>query len=79
MGTLIFWGVIELGVFMGIVLFSLLSLAQKGEKIYDPMYRGEEMATPADTYYQPASEALSPTSRGEAQPQRDLSASVVAP
>ena len=29
MGTLIFWGVIVLGVFLGIVLISLLSMAQK--------------------------------------------------
>ena len=48
MGTLIFWGVIVLGVFLGIVIISLLSMAQKGEQIYDLMYRGEEIATPAN-------------------------------
>jgi hypothetical protein len=79
MGTLIFWGVIVLGVFLGIVIISLLSLVQKGEQIYDLMYRGEEIATPANPYYRPASETLSPTSSGEARPQRDLSASVAAP
>ena len=42
MGTLIFWGVIVLGVFLGIVIFSLLSMAQRGEQIYDLMHRGEE-------------------------------------
>ena len=79
MGTLIFWGVIVLGVFLGIVIISLLSMAQKGEQIYDLMYRGEETATPANPLYRPASETLSPTSSGEARPQRDLSASVAAP
>ena len=78
-GNTDFLGVIVLGVFLGIVLFSLLSLAQKGEQIYDLMYRGEEIATPANPYYWPASETLSPTSSGEARPQRDLSASVAAP
>ena len=29
MGTLIFWGVIVLGLFLGIVIISLLSMAQK--------------------------------------------------
>ena len=79
MGTLIFWGVIVLGVFLGIVIISLLSLAQKGEQIYDLMHRGEEIPTPANPLYRPASEALTPTSSGEALPQRDLSASAAAP
>jgi hypothetical protein len=79
MGTLIFWGVIVLGVFLGIVTISLLSMAQKTDQIYDCKLRGEEIARPAKLLYRPASETLSPTSSGEAQPQRDLSASVVAP
>ena len=79
MGTLIFWGVIVLGVFLGLVIFSLLSMAQRGEQIYDLMYRGEEIATPANPLYRPASETLSPTSSGEARPQRDLSGSAAAP
>jgi hypothetical protein len=73
MGTLIPWGVIVLGIFLGIVIISLLILAQKGEQIYDRMHRGEKIATPADTYYLPASETLSPTSSVEARAQRDLS------
>ena len=77
MGTLIFWGVIVLGVFLGIVIISLLSLAQKSEQIYDRVHRGEKIATPADTYYLPASENLSPVSSCEVRPQRDLSASVM--
>jgi hypothetical protein len=72
MGTLIFWGVIASGVFLGIVIIILLSLAQKGEQIYDRMHRGENIATPADTYYLPASKTLSPTSSGNAQPQREI-------
>jgi hypothetical protein len=79
MGTLMVWGVMVLGVCLGIVIFSLLSLAQKGEQVYDLMYRGEEIAPPANPLYRPASETLSPTSSGEAQPQRDLSASAAAP
>ena len=80
MGTLIFWGVIVLGVFLGIVIFSLLSMAQKGEQIYDLMHRGEEHThVRRNLYYLPASETLWPTSSGEARPQRDLSASVAAP
>ncbi len=35
MGTLIFWGVIVLGVFLGIVLISLLSMAKRTDQIYD--------------------------------------------
>lgn len=67
MGTLIFWGVIVLGVFLGIVIFSLLSMAQKGEQIYDLMYRGEAIPTPANPLYRPASEPLPPASSGEAR------------
>jgi hypothetical protein len=78
-GLLIFGGVIVLGVFLGIVLISLLSLAQKGEQIYDLMDRNEKIATPADTYYLPAKETPKQTSRGEPRPQIDLSAPVVAP
>jgi hypothetical protein len=65
MGILIFWGVIVLGVFLGIVIFSLLSMAQKGEQIYDLMDRGEAIPTPANPLYRPASEALPPASSGE--------------
>jgi hypothetical protein len=79
MGTLIFWGVIVLAVFLGIVVISLMSLPQKGEKIYDLMDRSEEIATPATTYTVKASETLSPTSSGEARLQRDLKVSVAAP
>ena len=79
MGTLIVLAVIVLGVFLGIVLFSLLSMAKRTDQIYDRMHRGEEIATPANPLYRPASETLSPTSSGEARPQRDLSASVAAP
>jgi hypothetical protein len=79
MGTPIFWGVIVLGVFLGIVLISLLSMAQETDQIYDRKLRGEEIARPANPLYRPVSETLSPTSSGKAQPQRDLSASVAAP
>jgi hypothetical protein len=64
---------------MEIVIFSRLSMAQRGEQIYDPMHRGENIPTSADTYYLPATETLKQTSSGEARPQRDLCASVAAP
>ena len=79
MGTLILGGVIVLSVFLGIVLFSLLSMTKRTDQIYDLMYRGEEIATPSNPLYRPASETLSSVSSGEARPQRDLSASVAAP
>jgi hypothetical protein len=79
MGALIFWGMIVVGVFLGIVIFSLLSLAQKGEQIYELRYRAEDIATPPNPLYRPATETLSPASCGEAPPQRDLSASAAAP
>ena len=79
MGTLIFWGVIVLGLFLGIVLISLLNMAQRSERIYDRMLRGEEIARPANPLYRPATEILKQTSSGESRPQRDLSASVAAP
>ena len=79
MGTLIVLGVIVLGVFMGTVLFSLLSMAKKTEQIYDRMFRGNKIGTLADPYHRPGAETLSPTSRDEARLQRDLSESVAAP
>ena len=78
MGTLIFWGVIVLGVFLGIVLISLSSMAQKAEEVYDRMPCGDKIGTRADTYYFSVSETLSPTSIGEVRPQGDLSGSVEA-
>ena len=50
MGTLIVLGVIGLGVFLGIVLFSLLSMAQRTDQIYDCMLRGEEIAPSSHPY-----------------------------
>lgn len=79
MGTLIVLAVIVLGLFLGIVLIALLSMAQRTDQIYDCMLRGEEIATASNPLYRPASEALLPTRSGEARAQRDLSASVAAP
>jgi hypothetical protein len=78
MGTLILCGVIVLGLFMGIVLISLLAMAKRSDQIYECMLRGEAIASPANPLHQPASETLVLTSSGEARPQRDLSASVAA-
>ena len=79
MGTLIFWGVIVLGVFLGMVIYSLLSMAKRTNQIYELMYRAEDIATPVKPLYRAAAETLSPTSSGEARPQRGLIASVAAP
>jgi hypothetical protein len=46
-GTLIFLGVIVLGVLLGIGIIFLPSMPQKGEQIYDLMDRGEAIAAPA--------------------------------
>jgi hypothetical protein len=78
MGTLIVLGVIVLSVFLGIVIISLLSMAQKREQIYERLHLGEERATLENACSWPATETLSPTSNGEARLQRDLSASVAA-
>jgi hypothetical protein len=76
MGTLLVLAVVVWGVFMGLVLFSLLSIAKRSDQLYGCMHRGEEINTPATPFYRPASETLSPTSSSEAQPQSDLSGSV---
>jgi hypothetical protein len=79
MGTLIFWGVTVLGVFLGVVIISLLSMAKRTDQIYDRMYLGEEIVTPVNPVCRPASEVLSPSSSGEARLQRDLRGSVAVP
>jgi hypothetical protein len=71
-GALIFWGVIGLGVFLGIVL---LSMAKMTDQDCDRALLGEELATTPSPLYRPATETLSPASCGEARPQRDLRAS----
>jgi len=77
-GNTDFLGVIALGVFLGIVIISLLSMAQKGEQIYELMYRGERIGASTDSYSLPASEIRSPASNGEVRADRDLSSSVTA-
>jgi len=79
MGTLIVLGAIVLGGMLGIIIFSLLSMAKKGEQIYEVMLRGEEIVTPVNPLNRPTSETPSPTGSGEARPQRNLRALVVAP
>lgn len=76
MGTLIVLAVIVVGVFWGVVIYSLLSMAKRSDQIYDRMYCDEEIATLANPLYRAASEALSPSSSGKARLQRDLRGSV---
>jgi hypothetical protein len=79
MGTLLLWGLIVLGLFMGLVIISRLSLAPKGDRFYDHMHRGEEIPTPAKPLYWPALETLSPARNGKDQVQRDINVSMAAP
>ena len=63
MGTLI-WGVgILFGTFLVLVIFSLLSMAQKGDMVYDWLDRGEAKATPEDTYSFLPSATILPSGR----------------
>jgi hypothetical protein len=78
MGTLVFWGVIGLGVCLGILLLCLLTTAKRSDQIYERLLEGEEIASPANSFYRPACETLPHIASGEAQPQRDLNASVAA-
>ena len=79
MGKIFFWGVVASGVFLGIILFSLTSMAQKAEEVYDRMPGADGIGIRADTYFVPASEPLSPASRGEVRPQGELGESVTGP
>jgi hypothetical protein len=49
MSTLIFGVGTLFGVFLGIVLISLLHMAQRGDDLSDFMDRDEKIATPEDT------------------------------
>ena len=72
METLFFGAGTLLGVFLGMLVISLLSLAQKGDEFLDLINRGRQIATLEDTCWLPASETLSPTSHNEERPQGDL-------
>jgi hypothetical protein len=60
MGTLVFLGVIMVGSFLGIMLISLLRMAQKAEEVYERMQGGDKLGPRSDTYCLLASETLSP-------------------
>ena len=72
METLFFGAGTLLGVFLGMLVISLLSLAQKGDKFLDLINRGGQIATLEDICWLDASETRLPTGSGEARPQRDL-------
>jgi hypothetical protein len=59
-------------IFLGIMLFSLLDMAQETDEAYDLLDRGEEMATPMNPYYVSTSETLLSASLAEERPERDL-------
>jgi len=71
-GFLIFGAGVLVGILLGIVLFSLLGMAQEAERVYDLPGRGEVMVIPEDTYYLSPSDNGLPTSRGEGRPPRPL-------
>jgi hypothetical protein len=79
MGTMIFWGVIVLGGFLGIILISLSSMAQKAEEVYERMPGGGTIAIQSDTQSAPASKPLSPAKRDEKRPQREVRKSAATP
>jgi hypothetical protein len=72
MGLLIFGAGVLLGMFLGIVLISLLGMAQQAEDVYDRLDLGETMAIPEDIYYLSPSHQDLPTSCNEGRPSRDL-------
>jgi hypothetical protein len=71
-GFWIFGAGVFVGILLGIVLFSLLGMAQEAEGLYDLPGRGEVMAIPEDTYYLSPSDTVLPTSCGGERPPRDL-------
>ena len=71
MGTLIFGAGILLGIFLGIVLISLLNMTPKDDEFSDLMNRDGEIPTPEDTYRLPTSETRLVTGGGAARPRRD--------
>jgi hypothetical protein len=69
--TLIFLIGALVGLFLGLLLYSLLDMAQKADKLYDLLEYGKVTATPVDTYYLPASETMLPTRRQKKRPSGD--------
>jgi hypothetical protein len=67
-GFLIFGVGILVGLMLGVVLFSLLGMAQEAERVYDLMGLDEAVAIPEDSL----SATGLPTSRVEARPLGDL-------
>jgi hypothetical protein len=65
MGTLVLLGVIVVGFCLGIILISLLRMAQKAEEFYDRRPCGDKKSPGADTYCLLASATLSPAGRNE--------------
>jgi len=59
------------GILLGIVLFSLLAMAQAAEGVYDRLSLGEAMAIPKETYYLSPSDPGLPTCGGEGRPPGD--------
>ena len=78
MGTLLVLAVVFGGVFMGMVLYSLLSVAKRIDQLDNCSHRPEEIGAPENSVYQPASATPPPASSGEERLQRDLNGAVAA-
>jgi hypothetical protein len=79
MGTLLFWGVIVAGGFLGIILISLLSMAQKAEEVYERLPGVDTMTTRSGPHYLSATENPLPANRDEVRLQGKMRESVAAP
>lgn len=71
MWILVIGAVALVGIFLGIGLFCLLSMAQEAEKIHDLLDRREGIATPEDTYYLQLSETFLASGGGKGWPPGD--------
>ena len=73
MGILIFGAGTLLGLFLGIVLISLLTMAQKADQVYDLMawQRGNRHSRLTTYRFAGVRNRVSPTSRAQVRPRRD--------
>ena len=78
MGTLIVLALIVLGLFLGIMLMALFSMAKRSDQPIGFMYRDEEIDLPSNHLDRLVSPTPARTSRGETRSHRELNVSVAA-
>jgi hypothetical protein len=71
-GTLIIGAGTLLGLFLGIMLVSLLNMSQRADDFIDLMNREGKFPAPEDIYGVEESETQLPTGNGKARPMRDI-------